>query len=726
MKVKGVFKKNIFRNEETCYTISLFSIKEIYNEEQLDESVKNITIIGFFQNINYHDTYIIEGNKVSNKYGIQYQINSYEICPKETRHEIINFLSSDLFKGIGESIATKIFDQYKEESLDKILSDYNCLLCIKGITKEKAIQIQEVLKNYSNSHETITYLNSLGFSVNIGLSIYNLYKDATKIKIESNIYDIIEDISNITFIELDKIAINNGIDLMDRRRIKAMLLNLMKLDSYDTGNTYIIKERLFLKLNNLFLEKIEEVTLYEYLLELYQDNKIIEEKEKYFLKEVYLAEKNIAKRLIELSKQKSEIKITNDDIKYIEQLINIKYSPKQKQAIIESLNNKITIITGGPGTGKTTLVKAITLLYKYKYEHKMALLAPTGRASKRLNETTLMNTSTIHRFLKWNKENGQFSINEHNKDDSKFIIIDEFSMVDNLLFDKLLKGLNKDIHLIIVGDYYQLPSVGSGQLLKDIIESETLNVVKLDSIYRQKDDSYINILANNIKNKNIEMLDLSKKEDFNFIETNNINETISTICKKAINKDINYKNLQVLSPMYNGNGGIESLNLALQNLYNPSITAQNEIEFNNIVYRENDKVIQLLNNIDDNVFNGDIGYIETIYLKQNSATKKDEIYINFDGHIVCYYYKDLINIKHAYAISVHKSQGSEFDYVIVPLTNSHRRMLYNHLIYTAVTRAKKSLILVGSKEMLNFGINNDYDSNRLTNLKNILNDSIKL
>lgn len=724
MKVKGVFKKIIFRNEENCYTVSLFRIKEIIEDEEL-ENIKSIIVVGFFQTVNMQDVYILEGKEESNKYGKQYQIDKYEISPKESKHEVINFLCSDLFKGIGEVTASKIFDLYKEETLEKILADYKCLLLVKGINKEKAIQIQESLKKYSNSHETITYLNSLGFPVNIGLNIYNLYQEETKFKIEENIYNILEKVPNINFSELDKIAVNNGMDLMDERRIKAIILNIIKIDSFDSGNTYIKLENLYYKLNNAILESIEEPKLNIYLIDLYENKKILIDEEKIFLKEIYDAEKNIAKRLLEISNQKVKNQIKIDDIKYVENLFNIKYSKKQQEAIMESLNNKIMVITGGPGTGKTTLVKAITMLYKYKSEEKMALLAPTGRASKRLNETTMMNTSTIHRFLKWNKDSGQFSVNQYNKDDSKFIIIDEFSMVDNLLFYNLLKGLNDDIHLIIVGDYYQLPSVGPGQLLKDIIESKTLNVVKLDTIYRQNDQSHINILANDIKNKNIETIDLAKKIDFNFIQTDDISETISIICQKAIEKNIDSKELQVLSPMYSGNGGIESLNNVLQKLYNPETEKNNQILVNDIIYREKDKVIQLVNNIDDNVFNGDIGYIETIYEGKYSASKKDEIYINFDGHIVCYNQKDLINIKHAYAISVHKSQGSEFNHVVIPLSFSHKRMLYNHLIYTAITRAKKSLILVGSKEMLNYAINNDYDSNRLTNLKNVLNDSIK-
>lgn len=724
MIVKGSFRQKIFRNEESGYTIILFRVNEIIEDDE--DLKKTITVVGYFSDINLDDNYILTGNKITSKYGIQFQIDHYEVCPKETKNEIITFLSSELFKGVGKKLATNIYEVYQDQTIEKILNNKDCLLSIPGITAAKALTIYQTLKDYSSSHEIITYLNSLGLTVKLSLSIYNLYKEEAKKIIEENIYNLLEDFSNVKFDEVDKMAKQLNIEEYDKRRVKAIILYTMRNDSYESGNTCILYNNLYKLVNKQFLDEISNETFIEYLESLKLENKIVIDDEKYFLIELYKAQKNICKRLVHLNNTPLDNSFDDNDISYAENLIQIKYSDKQKEAIKTALNNRVTIITGGPGTGKTTLVKAITLLYRNKHkDKKIALLAPTGRASKRLNETTHMQTSTIHRFLKWNKENNQFSINKYNIDESDLILIDEFSMVDTILLNSLLNGLKKDIHLIIVGDYNQLPSVGPGQVLKDIISSEKINTVKLELIYRQHDNSYINILASTIKSKDITSLDLTKKEDFNFIETNDINNTINIVCKKALDKLINTNNLQVLSPMYGGIAGIDSLNNSLREIYNPQDGKKNEVVINDVTYREKDKVIQLINNIEDNVFNGDIGYIKEITSGKYTASKKDEIIINFEGHMVNYQYKDLINIKHAYTISVHKSQGGEFNHVVIPLSYNHKRMLYNNLLYTGVTRAKKSLILVGSKEMLEYAINNDYDSNRLTNLKKMIIESIK-
>ena len=724
MKIKGIFKKTIFRNEENLYTVALFLIKETI-EKSLEETSKTITVVGLFPEINMDDSYILLGDITKTKYGKQLQVTEYEICPKETKNEIINFLSSDLFKGVGVKLATSIYNYFKENTINLILENPNDLLKISGITKAKATTIYETLREYSASHEIITYLNKLGFSVNIGVSIYNTYKSETIKVIEEDIYNILEKVKTINFLDLDKLALKNNIEENDPRRIKALILYIMKNDSNESGNTCINFDTIYKNINKLLFDNIPVEKVQFYLDTLNKEFKVIKQEDLYFLKEIYEAQMNICRRLDLLTNIKTPKQLTTKDLDYAEQLFNITYSPKQKEAIISSLNNKLTVITGGPGTGKTTLVKAITLLYKHNYDNKMTLLAPTGRASKRLNETTLMNASTIHRFLKWNKDTNQFSVNQYNKDNSKFLVIDEFSMVDTLLFDSLLKAIDDDIHIVLVGDYHQLPSVGPGQLLKDIIESGKINTIKLDTIYRQSDNSYINTLSSIVKNKNIENLSLSKKEDFNFIETPNIDTTIVNVCQKALEKNIDCDNIQILAPMYAGIGGIDNLNDKLREIYNKQDGNKNEIITDNVIYRENDKVIQLTNNIDDNVFNGDIGYIKVIYSAKYSASKKDEVHIDFDGNIVCYYNKDLINIKHAYAISIHKAQGSEFNHVIIPLSFSHKRMLYNHLMYTGITRAKKSLILTGDSQMLKYAIDNDFDSNRKTNFKNLLIEKIK-
>ena len=351
---------------------------------------------------------------------------------------------------------------------------------------------------------------------------------------------------------------------------------------------------------------------------------------------------------------------------------------------------------------------------------EIALLAPTGRASKRISEFTLLPAVTIHRFLKWNKENNKFAINEFCKSDVKLVIIDEFSMVDTLLFDHLLKGIRYDTKIILVGDYNQLPSVGTGQLLKDMIESEKINVVSLQELYRQKENSNIISLAYQINEDRLDTTIFNQQEDLTFIPTlsSNLKQEIieiSSLYKKKMSS------MQVLAPMYKTVNGIDLLNVSLQEVFNPKAKGKKEIIINNVLFREKDKVIQLTNMPDENVFNGDIGYIESI----ENGTKK-EILINFDGNLVRYTSANFNKFKHAYAISIHKSQGSEFDTVILPIVKGYGKMLYRKLVYTAVTRCKKKLYLIGEIDALEFAIKNNNTDIRQTSLKDRILENINV
>ena len=408
----------------------------------------------------------------------------------------------------------------------------------------------------------------------------------------------------------------------------------------------------------------------------------------------------------------------------IEVVNNIKYNSKQKEAIMSGLTSGISIITGGPGTGKTTIIKAIVELYQtlnnLSYEalmEEMALLAPTGRASKRLSESTNVGAKTIHRFLKWHKEANSFEINEYNKDFSKFIIIDEFSMVDINLFDSLLKGLTRDVQIILVGDYNQLPSVGPGMLLKDLIDSNLINTISLDLLYRQGKGSFIPILADSIK-KGDESNILAKANDYCFLECskNSIRTSVRNICEQLAKKEISLTDLELLAPMYKGLNGIDILNKDLQEVFNPYSDSKEEISVGDTIFRVNDKVIQLVNMPDDNVFNGDIGYIKEINKSSVSASKKNEIVVNYDGNYVTYLPKDFNKIKHAYIISIHKSQGSEFPIVIMPITMDYKKMLYRKLIYTGITRAKSKLIMLGESSAFTYSIENTNEYVRKTAL----------
>ena len=415
----------------------------------------------------------------------------------------------------------------------------------------------------------------------------------------------------------------------------------------------------------------------------------------------------------------------DDLIAAIQLEYGVKYNVDQKKAIKKALTNRISIITGGPGTGKTTIINSIVKLYmrihnlNYKdVINEIALLAPTGRAAKKISDSTGLPAMTIHRYLKWNKEKNEFQINEYNKNPHKLIIVDETSMIDTCLFDSLLKGIKHNITLVLVGDANQLPSVGPGLILNDLIESDLFTHTILETIYRQSDNSYIPILAKEIKEHNLSEDFTRQTDDYNFLFASGlaIKETIRKICLMSKEKGLTEDDIQILAPMYKGENGIDNLNILLQGIFNPKDESKKEIKVGDIIYREHDKVLQLVNDPDNNIFNGDIGYISNISIVM-APKKKEILTINFDGNEVLYNREDLINIKHAYAITIHKSQGSEFAHVIMPISKAYFKMLYNKLIYTGVSRAKKSLIIIGEKESFIMATNNDYSTNRKTNLK---------
>ena len=457
---------------------------------------------------------------------------------------------------------------------------------------------------------------------------------------------------------------------------------------------------------------------------------------RYYLEEIYEAQYSVIDRVSSLlSKEKKVYKDFEKELSALEKESGIIYNDKQKAAIKKALTNNIVIITGGPGTGKTTIIKAIVNLYRIlnKYKEKelngvISLLAPTGRASKRMSESTDFPASTIHRFLKWNRENNRFAINEYNPDFSKLIIIDEVSMIDLPLMDSLLKGLTEDIQLVLVGDSNQLPSVGPGMVLKDFIDSELIDVIKLDVLYRQKEDSYIPELAREIREDDLGDF-LSTRDDYTFLtcSSSSIISNLPKICNQILDHGYDYKRVQVMAPMYAGTNGIDNLNKILQEVFNPASKTKNELKVGDVIFRENDKVLQLVNIPDDNVFNGDIGIITSIRHGNITKSGKNEITIDFDGNLVTYQPKDFVNIKHGFIISIHKSQGSEFDVVVIPVSRSYQRMLYRKLIYTGITRAKKKLILIGEPDAFTYSVHNHQENIRKTDLlENLLSRCINL
>ena len=726
--IKGNYRRSIYSSPQG-YHIGLFKVIDTDDEKLADYIDRVITFTGYFHELNDMDTYLFYGKLVNHqKYGEQFQVDSYERCKPEEKDAIIEFLTSGLFKGIGEKKARAIVDVLGKDTLKVILENPDNLILIPGVTKKNIETLHNKLQEYEASYETILYLGGLGFSTKDAMIVYNFYKNKTKQVIEENIYKLVQDIYNLNFKKIDFIALKNGIEKDSMIRVEASLIYIMNEVSDAYGHSYYYKEELSSLLPRIIGVNISDEKIEEALKNLEKNLLIIVKEEKYYLKEMYESESLIVKRFRLLSHEKDLIaKDIDNKIKEIGEFFGIVYNEEQLEAIKESYQKKFLIITGGPGTGKTTIMKAITELYRQmnkldysSLQEKIALLAPTGRAAKRMTETTLLRASTIHRFLKWQKETNKFQVNEYNKSKVEFVIIDEASMIDTYLMASLLKGISANCKIVMVGDDHQLPSVGPGQVLHDLIQSEKLPVIKLTELYRQGKDSNILSLAYDIRQGTINEKIFNVGDDLTFIKSspnqviNNILEITDTY------KDLSYKDFQILCPMYKTIAGIDEINNHIQKKFNKKAKDKKEIATSEVIFREGDKVIQLTNMPDENVYNGDIGIIKEI-----KTSPKKEIIIDFDGNIVKYTPSNFANFRLAYAISIHKAQGSEFEVVIIPIVKNFNKMLYRKLIYTGVTRSKKKLYLIGDIEALKTAVNNTSADVRRTSIKDFLQNGIK-
>ena len=699
--VTGEFRKDIFCGTNG-YLVALFKVKDT---DLLEYKNKTITVVGNFLENREFDTFKLYGHLVEhNKFGEQFNVVKYEKLKKEGKENIVNFLSSDLFKGIGITKAVNIYKKFKDESLDIIKNNSEKLFEVKGISIKDVNVLHDTLISYENTYNNILKLTDIGFSMSDALKITNLYLSNIDELISRNLYDLYFNL-DISFNTIDKIALMNKYSKTDKLRLKSLIIYTFKLVTESIGHIFLYLDELYKYVIKINKEDIDTKLFLSIMSILIDEKLIIKEDKRYYLTNDYLDEVYIAKEVVNRLKNK---KITEKDIKIVEEIeekLNISYNIYQKDAILKSLKNNFLVITGGPGTGKTTVIYGIyRALKKENPKSKIKLLAPTGRASKRLSELTLEEASTIHRFLEWNKDSNTFSLNEHNKSDTNIIIVDEFSMVNNSLFASLLRALKPDTKIILVGDKDQLPSVGSGNLLFDIISSID-NVVYLKELYRQAKESSIVKLAYAV---NLDKeLETESDDELIIKEVGDILDSLKEIALNHVKDD--YKEFQVLVPLYKGSHGINNINKVLQEVFNKKDILKNEKIINDVIYREKDKVIQLVNMPDNNVFNGDIGIIEKITDK--------EILVDFDGNKVKYTSSTYNSFALAYAISIHKSQGSEFKTCIIPLSTSYSIMLYRKLYYTAITRAKKKLYLIGNKNILSLAAKNNTSSIRNTYLK---------
>lgn len=726
--IKGNYRRSIYQNSQG-YNIGLFKVTDTDDEKLVDYVDHIITFTGYFHELNDMDTYLFYGKLVTHpKYGEQFQVDSYERCKPEEKDAIVDFLTSGLFKGIGEKKAKAIVDVLGKDTLKIILENPDNLILIPGVTRKNIDTLHTKLQEYEASYETILTLTELGFSTKDAMIVYNFYKNKTKNIIDTNIYQIIEDIYNMNFKKIDTIALKNGLAKDSPIRVEATIVYIMNELSNAYGHSYYFKEELLTYLPRVLGQNITEELFLTSLDNLEKNLRIVRKEEKYYLKEMYEAETLITKRFRMLSHEEDKvIKDIDLKIKELEELLGITYNEQQFLAIKNSILKKFIIITGGPGTGKTTIMKGVTELYRTinklgysELQEKIALLAPTGRAAKRMSESTLLKASTIHRFLKWQKETNKFQVNEYNKSRVEFVIIDEASMIDTYLMANLLKGISANCKIVLVGDDHQLPSVGPGQVLHDLIESNSLEKVELTELYRQGKDSNILSLAYDIRQGKVNEKIFNIGEDLTFIKStpdqviDNILEITDTY------KDLSYKDFQILCPMYKTITGIDEINKHVQNRINKKSKNKKELPYGDVIYREEDKVLQLTNMPDENVYNGDIGIIKEI-----KTSPKKEIIIDFDGNIVKYTPSNFANFRLAYAISIHKAQGSEFDVVVIPIVKNFNKMLYRKLIYTGITRSKKKLYLIGDLASLNYAVSNDNADIRRTTIKDFLISGIK-
>ena len=710
----GYIKKIRFYSESSNYIVALIEVEQ---EDKL------ITMNGYMNNFNDYEKYAFIGDyEIHPKYGKQFKLSEYRIIYAKESEEIIKYLSSPLFKGIGKALATQIVNTLGEECLEKIKEDKHNLDLVRGMTEKRREIIYEALTNGDYDQEVMQFFMGHGISLkNLGL-IQAYYQEKTLEILQNNPYQLVEDIDGIGFKTADELALKTGGTLDNPNRIKAGIIYSIKQYGFNTGSTYCYLDEIKIMFSKI-IYNIEEVSFNEYLDELIDEGLIIQRGDKYYYFEMDEAEKNIAEYLkIRINKPDELF-----DEKEVERLLTnyektqgICYAAKQKEALNYFLKSSCMILTGGPGTGKTTIVQALLKVYSALYpDDRIGLVAPTGRAAKRLTELTGIYACTIHRLLKWDLHSNTFAMNKSNPLDLDVLIIDEFSMVDCLLLSKLFeagRGINK---VLFIGDYHQLPSVAPGNILQDLREAG-VKTIELDEIFRQAKDSGIIQLAHHIIHNEIENMDLFEQyRDINFFPCINYDvvKNVKIIVKKAIDEGYDTNDIQVLVPMYQGVAGIDALNDALQDVFNPIDEFNDSYQIGRKEYRVGDKILQLKNRPDDDVFNGDIGTLVEICRKDNFEYLQDTLIVDFDGNFVEYTSNTFNTITHAYCMSIHKSQGNEFKIVIMAVLSDYYIMLRRNLLYTAITRAKQSLFILGSSKAFMHGLANYQDSRRKTSLK---------
>lgn len=737
--VRGKFLQEFFYNEENSYGVYLFEVEE--SSQQLKK--KTITVVGYFLRPQKEETYRCEGEwRDHPRFGKQFFTKQVKREMPTTKNSIIKYLASDLFPGVGKKTAEKIVRELGEQALHKIAQNPELLTQI-GIPKKQANSIEQGLKAYHALEDALLFLYSLGFGSNLSLKILQNYKEDTIPIIRDEPYRLIE-IEGIGFQRADEIARQQGIAQDDPQRLKAAVCHVLQEAAFQNGHVYLETEELRQQIAQL-LEKKRELTIFsneeieEVCKELLKEKRLMIEEGRYYIPSLYYAELHFSlyvKKLLLTPWEEKEISISEwyrllGEVEEEQQVI---YAEHQREAIFQALRSRIMVLTGGPGTGKTTVIRGICEMFAkihecsldpnhYREREKpfpIRLAAPTGRAAKRMSEATGLPAMTIHRMLGWRGE--FFEHDDENPLTGSLLIIDEFSMVDTYLAYQLFRAIPDDMQVVIVGDQDQLPSVGPGQVLSHLLEVPELPRVELQQVFRQEKNSSIINLAHAIKQGSLPEDLLLPLPDRRFFQCEK-EHVISVICQTFTNaqkKGYDLFQIQILAPMYKGTLGVDAINQAIQNLVNPKTQTKKEFQWGEVVFRQGDKVIQLSNHPEHPIYNGDMGLV--IAVEEDATAEDPVLWVRFDQQEIPYRRKDMGQLAHAYCCSIHKAQGSEFDIVILPLSYSYRRMLKRNLLYTGITRAKQYLILLGDPNAFSYGVEQAELERRNSQLSNLISD----
>lgn len=712
----GYISNYIYTSQDSLYKVCSLVCD---NDEE-------ITIVGNFPRLEDGLNYEFVGQmKEHPKYGRQFFVESYAKSKSFTKDGLIHYLSSDKFYGIGQKLATNIVDKLGLDCINIIMNEPERLDDVSGLSKAKKDIIISTIKDNYAQEQLFIRLYGFGLSPKMIQKLYDRYGDKAANVIEENPYILIYEVEGFGFKKSDALAMNLGFKEDDIRRIKAAISYTITYVCYQQGFTFLSYEQTISSAKNLLNNNllITDELCVKAINELVEEKKIVVEENKIYESILYKCELNLAKRVNRLYDTKIESydreRIKNS-LNEVEKILEISYTPLQKEAIINALTNKLSIITGGPGTGKSTILNGILNTYARLNNIaisddvmglKVLLVAPTGRAAKRMSETTHFKSSTIHKALGYSYDGG-FTYNEHNQLGYSLIIIDEASMLDVLLANSLFAAIKNSARVILVGDSNQLPSVGPGNVLADLISTSIFKTTALNQIMRQAKDSDIITLSHMILSERISYDIFSRKKEifyYNY-DTKEAMDGIFKILDSFIKSGGDLQNgIQILIPMYAGVCGIDAVNSKIQERYNAE--TEKFIKRDNILFKKNDKVLQLKNDSELDIMNGDIGKIIDIV----NINNKDAMLIDFDGRVVTYYASNIENLKLAYAISIHKSQGSEFENVIIPILPSYQIMLKKKIVYTGVTRAKKKLIIIGKLDSLERAIH-QFDYKRQTSL----------